>query len=70
MFLEHITQAGERWDTLAYRYYGDAAGYPRLIAANPHIPITPLLPSGIVLLVPVIEVEERESADEVPPWLR
>ncbi|MDJ4912435.1 tail protein X, partial [Salmonella enterica] len=23
MFLEHITRDGERWDSLAWQYYGD-----------------------------------------------
>lgn len=37
MFLEHITRDGERWDSLAWQYYGDPLGYPRIIAANPHV---------------------------------
>ncbi|MBQ4783316.1 hypothetical protein F9U38_22755, partial [Pectobacterium versatile] len=48
MYLEHITTQGERWDTLSHLYYGDPLGYPRIIAANPHVPIVPLLPSGLV----------------------
>jgi hypothetical protein len=23
-FISHVTQAGERWDLLAWRYYGDS----------------------------------------------
>ncbi|HFV0367875.1 TPA: tail protein X, partial [Escherichia coli] len=23
MFLEHVTRDGERWDSLAWQYYGD-----------------------------------------------
>ncbi|MFT2542069.1 tail protein X, partial [Escherichia coli] len=34
MFLEHVTRDGERWDSLAWQYYGDPLGYPRIIAAN------------------------------------
>ncbi|MBN3264580.1 tail protein X [Pectobacterium brasiliense] len=66
MHLEHITTQGERWDTLSYRYYG----YPRIIAANPHIPIVPLLPSGLVVLIPIIEQAEASKAEDTPPWLR
>ncbi|HDY1642291.1 TPA: tail protein X, partial [Escherichia coli] len=27
MFLEHVTRDGERWDSLAWQYYGDPLGY-------------------------------------------
>ncbi|MBX9447842.1 tail protein X [Dickeya chrysanthemi] len=70
MFIEHITKAGERWDSIAYTYYGDALGYDRIIAANPHVAITPVLPSGIVLAIPVIEPADVNSAEDTPPWLR
>ncbi|HCN1628338.1 TPA: tail protein X, partial [Escherichia coli] len=26
MFLEHVTRDGERWDSLAWQYYGDPLG--------------------------------------------
>ena len=69
MFLEHVTREGERWDSLAWQYYGDPMGYPRIIAANPHVAITPVLPSGL-LLIPVIEAEEATTEEDTPPWLR
>ncbi len=31
MFLEHVTRDGERWDSLAWQYYGDPLGYPGLL---------------------------------------
>lgn len=67
-YLEHITREGERWDLLAYHYYGDALAYERIIAANPLVAIQSALPSGIVLRIPVIEpvISQREIA----PWLR
>ncbi|KFK91881.1 membrane protein [Serratia sp. Ag1] len=70
MFLEHITKEGERWDQLAYRYYHDPLGYPRIIAANPHVAITPVLSSGILLLIPVIEADDNTLLEDTPPWLR
>ncbi|EPS1154551.1 tail protein X [Escherichia coli] len=70
MFLEHITRHGERWDTLAWHYYGDPLGYPRIIAANPHIAITPVLPSGLVVLIPVIDAGEAGTEEDIAPWLR
>ncbi|QQJ05214.1 hypothetical protein HFQ69_23510 [Salmonella enterica subsp. enterica serovar Agona] len=70
MFLEHITRDGERWDSLAWQYYGDPLGYPRIIAANPHVAITPVLPSGVLLLIPVIEAEDARTEEDIAPWLR
>lgn len=70
MFLEHVTRDGERWDSLAWQYYGDPLGYPRIIAANPHVAITPVLPSGLLLLIPVIETEEARTEEDIAPWLR
>lgn len=67
-YLEHITTQGERWDNLACRYYGDALSYERIIAANPHVAIIPVLPSGVRLIIPVISVTQTTS--ELPPWLR
>ncbi|MBA3109966.1 hypothetical protein CBX57_000820 [Salmonella enterica] len=67
-YLEHITTQDERWDNLAWRYYGDALSYERIIAANPHVAIIPVLPSGVRLIIPVISVTQTTS--ELPPWLR
>lgn len=66
--IEHITVDGDRWDNLAWHYYGDAIAYEQIIAANPEVPIVPILPGGIKLLIPVIEDDETESATELPPW--
>ena len=46
--IEHLTTAGERWDTLAWRYYGDPHAYGRIIEANPALNIGTTLPSGMV----------------------
>nr|WP_205680317.1 tail protein X [Brenneria alni] len=70
MYIEHVTKLGERWDLLAYHYYGEPLGYERIIAANPQVAITPVLPSGIVLLIPMIEADEAVTAEEIAPWLR
>lgn len=69
MYLKHITKEGERWDMLAYRYYGDALAYERIVAANPHVAVTPALAGGLMLAIPVIEKTETLTED-LPPWLR
>ncbi|WP_250694825.1 tail protein X [Escherichia coli] len=53
---------------MAWHYYGDALAYERIIVANPHVAIYPVLPSGIQLIIPVISVNKTLS--EIPPWLR
>ena len=68
-FTEHITQEGERWDTIAYKAYGDAAEVNRIIEANPTVPVNPVLPSGIRLLVPIVQTVSVEIDDKLlPPW--
>ncbi|NEN48883.1 hypothetical protein G3V81_23080, partial [Escherichia coli] len=62
-WIEHITTEGERWDNLAFRYYGDPMGYERIIIANPHIAITPTLASGLRLRIPVIGPMQVHDVD-------
>ncbi|MGQ0286806.1 tail protein X [Pasteurellaceae bacterium 22721_9_1] len=68
-YLKHIVKQGERWDSLAYHYYGNACEYSRIIDANPHISLCEMLPTGAVLFIPVLQVKATNNAD-MPPWLR
>ncbi|KAA0972783.1 tail protein X [Pseudomonas sp. ANT_H12B] len=68
MFITHVTTEGERWDQLAWRYYGDAHRYLPIVQANPHVPITAILPSGLTLAIPILE--PVTSAQDLPPWMR
>ena len=70
-YLEHVTTEGERWDQLAWRYYGDPYRYEPLIAGNPDVLIVPVLPGGLTLRVPFLgeEIEEL-AAESLPPWKR
>jgi len=70
MYLTHITTEGERWDLIAWRYYRDVTKIPLLVDANPQAPISETLPSGLTLLVPVIEPDQTTSLEELPPWKR
>ena len=70
MYLTHITTEGERWDLIAWRYYRDVTKIPLLVEANPQTPIREALPSGLTLLVPVIEPDQTTSLEELPPWKR
>lgn len=68
MFITHVTTEGERWDQLAWRYYGDAHRYLPIVQANPHVPITAILPSGLTLAIPILE--PVATAQDLPPWMR
>ena len=66
-YYEHITSDGDRWDLIAFEYYGDPALYEPIISANPDIAIKPVLKSGLKIKVPVIDVEEK-APEDLPPW--
>lgn len=67
-YLPHLTTEGERWDQLAYRYYGSAYRYEPIIRANPHVPLTAVLPAGLELRIPLLDVES--VTEDLPPWMR
>jgi phage tail protein X len=66
-FIVHITRSGERWDLLAWEYYGDATLYSAIIMANPAIPIDPVFEAGLIIGIPILQVSPIQRAD-LPPW--
>lgn len=74
-YLEHTTQHGERWDLIAYRYYGDAKLMHHILRANPDLvgdpntPVPLILDPGITLRIPILE-QAQLSAVNLPPWKR
>ena len=67
--LKHTVKQGERWDNLAYYYYGDALEYGRLISANPQLSFCEVLPTGATVFIPVLNVKPTQNKN-LPPWLR
>lgn len=76
-FLIHVAASGERWDNLAWRYYGQAHRFEPILRANPGLrdprtgqwPIVP--PEGVRLLIPVLPAPgASQTAGSLPPWLR
>ena len=67
-YYEYITKEGDRWDLIAYEFYGNPMMYEPIIVANPEVPIIPVLPSGIKLRIPALEI--KETIEELPPWKR
>jgi phage tail protein X len=65
----HITSAGERWDLLAWNYYGDPALLSTIIIANPTIPIEPVFEAGLSVVIPILQKTKLAGAD-LPPWKR
>lgn len=66
----YTTVAGDRWDTLAARFYGNNAGIAILIDANSAVPITAVLPIGTPLVVPVMDDLQIIDKNILPPWKR
>jgi phage tail protein X len=70
-YVPYVTQQNDRWDSIAHRFYGDRYGYERIIAANPTVPIRPVLPAGLKLAIPLIERTAAQTiATKLPPWKR
>lgn len=60
-----------RWDNISDIVYGTPFKIHHLISANPLIAISPILPSGTVLIVPILSGFEIKSiTDLLPPWKR
>ena len=68
-YYSYITKDNDRWDLIAYKFYSDATKYETIIKANPSVNITPILPSGIKLKIPVL-TESNAIKFELPPWKR
>lgn len=63
----HVTTAGERWDLLAWRYYGDPTDYSAIIMANPNVAIEPVFDAGISIAIPLQQKSAMATAN-LPPW--
>lgn len=69
--IEHVTVDGERWDTIAWNYYGDPTAYGAIIEANPSADIKPTLAAGVLLLIPVLTLDQQDAqqvSQDLPPW--
>ena len=66
-YILHVTTAGERWDLLSWRYYGEPTDYSPIIMANPNVPIEPVFDAGISIAVPLQQKSAAVTAN-LPPW--
>ena len=60
------TQQNDRWDKIAYKFYGDVFRTAPIIEANPDVAITPILPSGLTLMIPILEATTNNR--DLPVW--
>ena len=60
------TKQNDRWDNIAYRFYGDCTDYKDIISANPHIPIDTVIDEGIDMIIPV--KEKTSQTNSLPIW--
>jgi len=66
----YTTVQGDRWDLIAWRHYGLATAYEPIVRANPDVPITPILPGGLELRIPVRLDGDALDDPGLPPWKR
>ena len=65
-----VTQAGDTWDRLAKKLYGDERFMDRLIKANLVHRMTVVFSSGVVLNVPDVDSASSEQDVNLPRWKR
>lgn len=69
--VEYIVKDGDRWDTIAFKAYGDASMVNGIIEANTAVVVSPTLTSGTRIIIPIIEQSEVQLDSELlPPWKR
>lgn len=61
----YTTIAGEQWDEIALKVYGDEKHADILMQANPQELETYQFPAGVSLETPELEDEQMT---ELPPW--
>lgn len=64
----YTTIQGDKWDSIAYKVYGDTKFTDVLIEANIEHRDIFIFSAGVVLDIP--EVETRITSDDLPPWKR
>lgn len=62
----YITQEGDTVDLIAYNRFGVHGMEPAIIGANPGLAAAgPVLDAGLVVLIPVPEVQDRMTSDRL-----
>jgi phage tail protein X len=67
-YLLHRSVAGDRWDLLAWRYYGDPTLFGPMVLVNTAVPISSVLSPGTDVMIPILQAASAEVATPLPPW--
>jgi phage tail protein X len=67
--IAHRTKAGDRWDQLALRYYGEPLLLGPLLRANPAHAAKTVLDGNLTIRVPIVtRAELAPDPDPVVEW--
>jgi phage tail protein X len=64
----YTAAAGDRWDWIAWKMYGDVSMMGALILANPQIPAWSALAAGTPVYAPPLALAPAADAAALPPW--
>ena len=67
LYISYRTQTGDRWDTVAFKYFGDPTQIGALIMANPGVPILDVFDAGTEIAIPLIAAPSG-GVTSSPPW--
>lgn len=67
MTKQYTTIAGDMWDVIAFKVYGDETKMDALMKHNPQYRAVNVFSAGVVLALPD---EEPETPASLPPWKR
>ena len=65
----YITKEGDTWTGISFKAYGTITSAKDISDANPLVSLLPVLPGGIVLLIPIRD-QVSINASNLPPWKR
>lgn len=68
-FTLYTTREGDTWSGIAFKAYGNVNYMTNIIEANPYASLHHILPGGIRLLIPVLDLPSMDPLN-LPPWKR
>lgn len=71
-FIEHIIKEGDRWDLLAYTYWGNCNYAPLIIVDNPHLSCQEDLPENEICYIreSIADEDKLIENEALPFWKR
>jgi nucleoid-associated protein YgaU len=69
MITKYTVKSPERWDSVAFKAYGDPFKVSVLAEANPRVALDTELPAGTILNIPVLP-DPEVNRNLLPPWKR